>query len=1274
MATKTRRLADLLANIDDNSKVTSAGLLDATITATDLAPNSVDSSELVDGAIDTSHLGDLQVTAGKVAADAVTTAKVADNAVTGAKIAADTIPVKPHIQPGKLYPAWKGLLEGHGAESQYFTDSSASARTIRMYDAWYNTSLTSSRSMEVHHSGVQKKVGNSSIRFNGLYDALICDDSGDWDFGTGSATIEMWFYPTKEGTQRLVSCQGGSNYFILWFGRSGRKISINTQLGTEQHSSTDLALNTWHHVALVKDGTSTTKIYVNGAEHLDATTHDGNWPDAAAELVFGRYQDDYSEAFQGYMDDIRITKGLAVYTGAFTPQTTALATTWSAGTGIAANSTASNVKLLIHSNISSSLIHSGDYGTAQSDGKSYYFTNIKGSGKIDDPRIGAYFGSQRHRFTSFQIDEQATAAENAQKGGGSYVDNAHRVLKIDGRDWCRAAGGNWRMLHNGHGLRPFCGNASTYNNMYIEITGYFNKVDLIQYTDSNHRMYFTVDGGNESGTPYPVFAGGAVTLNRNTPSGSVANFPIDESLGIHTIKLRQAFAENDIYGVDLTAHGKFTDATCDTNHTSGLGSPASTSKITMDSTAKVVAGMSVTGVGIAAGTTVSSVDSATVLTLSAATTATNSNQTLTFGVSDIVFPAQNVVSYGKKFAISETAQHYNPFAAAQNGTAVAIGNAGSHGKVTGGWSGTGANYYDSTLDTATSLGLAAWVNGGNYYRPVNGGRVTKWVASDGTIKTSVNMMPPAATGMGDHSGSNSPIAHNWPVQVLPIFRQGMPTRSQEELAKTYNWREFGNGSNNEGENTSGARQDLSRLNAVDDVTFVMEDGLTHMSGDNAYYWQNYDYLTENNKSTWITFIGTGFSFSPPNSNTGNRQGVNLVEGLPYGTHVIRVLRADSSTYDGEYFVDGVTMKGHPDRYPAIYDMSIHQPKRPPIPEDAVVLADYMLMADFVPNQVVTATHEVPSKGTRRCNALWDHLYYENSGTGSYTVNWFHGTTKKHTMDYSQSVGGSDNVYVTLSSFCTNFVSLVYQSRTRHKLYINDVNKPHGSGANQDNGGNWGSYGYLTTDAELGHNIIRMQDNDVAFNIGDTDLATPTHTVSHYQTFETPHTRDLLGGDRNMEQTNLIVSPEGTTWDEYTRDTSYMGNMRFQATSSAGDIDSTQVWHPDTLRGSHGNRDLGVKDFAYAHAVGGLTCLVAGHYIIGQRGYSTNTVSQEIKVNGVLVLQHNHHSGGSPFEGQVYVTLDRGDVITFNSPYASGHYGDWWIWKQELSETKKGRTK
>ena len=47
--------------------------------------------------------------------------------------------------------------------------------------------------------------------------------------------------------------------------------------------------------------------------------------------------------------------------------------------------------------------HSGAYGTAQSDGHSYYYTDIKGSKPIKDPRIGAHFGSQRHKFRSLQI-------------------------------------------------------------------------------------------------------------------------------------------------------------------------------------------------------------------------------------------------------------------------------------------------------------------------------------------------------------------------------------------------------------------------------------------------------------------------------------------------------------------------------------------------------------------------------------------------------------------------------------------------------------------------------------------------------------------------------------------------------------------------------------------------------------------------------------------------------------------------------------------------------
>ena len=73
--------------------------------------------------------------------------------------------------------------------------------------------------------------------------------------------------------------------------------------------------------------------------------------------------------------------------------------------------------------------HSGAYGTAQSDGHSYYYTDIKGSKSIKDPRIGAHFGSQRYMFKSLQrlVDESGTHG----------ID----VFSIDGREWIKTTGG-----------------------------------------------------------------------------------------------------------------------------------------------------------------------------------------------------------------------------------------------------------------------------------------------------------------------------------------------------------------------------------------------------------------------------------------------------------------------------------------------------------------------------------------------------------------------------------------------------------------------------------------------------------------------------------------------------------------------------------------------------------------------------------------------------------------------------------------------------------------
>ena len=77
----------------------------------------------------------------------------------------------------------------------------------------------------------------------------------------------------------------------------------------------------------------------------------------------------------------------------------------------------------------SSTVTSSKYGTVQSDGRMYYYTDIKGSKPIKDPRIGAHFGSQRYLLSSGEIQTDETVAHGA------------KVYRFEGREWVRGSGG-----------------------------------------------------------------------------------------------------------------------------------------------------------------------------------------------------------------------------------------------------------------------------------------------------------------------------------------------------------------------------------------------------------------------------------------------------------------------------------------------------------------------------------------------------------------------------------------------------------------------------------------------------------------------------------------------------------------------------------------------------------------------------------------------------------------------------------------------------------------
>ena len=197
------------------------------------------------------------------------------------------------------------LLKGNGtADSTTFTDSSGFAHT-----------LTTTGNPK--NSITQFKYGSSSAYFDGA-DYLTTPTNGRFDFGTGDFTIECWIYMGVNSNSYMIFTGGvtnsgnvnfGVNSSKLYFGGSGGVIVLT--------GTTTLKTNTWQHVAIVRFGTSLTS-YIDGV--LDKTVTDTNNYITTTEVSVGAYQAAVGVwDFKGYIDDLRVTKGVARYIKPFTP-------------------------------------------------------------------------------------------------------------------------------------------------------------------------------------------------------------------------------------------------------------------------------------------------------------------------------------------------------------------------------------------------------------------------------------------------------------------------------------------------------------------------------------------------------------------------------------------------------------------------------------------------------------------------------------------------------------------------------------------------------------------------------------------------------------------------------------------------------------------------------------------------------------------------------------------------------------------------------------------
>lgn len=172
-----------------------------------------------------------------------------------------------------------------------------------------------------------KKFGTGSMAFDGSGDYLVAPSSTAFDLGSGDFTIECWFNANSFAApfgliSRYAVTAGVSAYGWLIQVRSSTSIRLlrGNDLYFDSTVST-MSTGTWYHVAAVRNG-STFTLYLNGTQ-VGQATGVSNFTDASSTtLQIGRTHT-VTDDLNGYIDDIRITKGVARYTANFTPPTAA---------------------------------------------------------------------------------------------------------------------------------------------------------------------------------------------------------------------------------------------------------------------------------------------------------------------------------------------------------------------------------------------------------------------------------------------------------------------------------------------------------------------------------------------------------------------------------------------------------------------------------------------------------------------------------------------------------------------------------------------------------------------------------------------------------------------------------------------------------------------------------------------------------------------------------------------------------------------------------------
>lgn len=172
--------------------------------------------------------------------------------------------------------------------------------------------------------------GYYSNYFNGSTDYFTAPSNAGFQFGTGDFTIECWLLIAGAGDNRyqhiVQSRDGTNNGFLVQYDRTNGTIELTSDTGFTGAISASSAIvdNTWYHFAATRSGTSV-KIFLNGTQVGSTVTSAQNLTATGPVYVSRRWVTDGALHYvNGYISNLRIVKGTALYTANFTPSTSPL--------------------------------------------------------------------------------------------------------------------------------------------------------------------------------------------------------------------------------------------------------------------------------------------------------------------------------------------------------------------------------------------------------------------------------------------------------------------------------------------------------------------------------------------------------------------------------------------------------------------------------------------------------------------------------------------------------------------------------------------------------------------------------------------------------------------------------------------------------------------------------------------------------------------------------------------------------------------------------------